>query len=104
MELAEKKIYCEVLAQLLIVDGVFASEERAFLNAAMDRLGLTSEDRRDVFRNVNIDDSVESKLGKLGREARRELTAELERAARVDDVLAASERKLIARVREVMAL
>ncbi len=105
MELAERKIYCELLAQLLIVDGVFANEERAFLTAAMDRLGLSKEDRRDVYRNVNIDDPIENKLRQLDGESRRRLTEELERAraARVDDVVAASESRLIARIRDFMA-
>ncbi len=103
MELAERKIYCELLAQLLIVDGVFANEERAFLTAAMDRLGLSKEDRRDVYRNVNIDDPIENKLRQLDGEARLRLTEELERAAKVDDVVAASESMLIARIREFMA-
>ena len=103
MELAERKIYCELLAQLLIVDGVFANEERAFLTAAMDRLGLSKEDRRDVYRNVNIDDPIENKLRQLDGETRLRLTEELERAARVDDVVAASESMLIARIREFMA-
>ena len=103
MELAERKIYCELLAQLLIVDGVFANEERAFLTAAMDRLGLSKEYRRDVYRNVNIDDPIENKLRQLDGESRRRLTEELERAARVDDVVAASESRLIARIRDFMA-
>jgi hypothetical protein len=103
MELAERKIYCELLAQLLIVDGVFASTERTFLNEAMDRLGLTREDRYEVFGNVNIDGPVEDKLRRLSRETRVRLTEELERAAEIDSGASAKEDMLLAKIRAVMS-
>lgn len=104
MELSDKKLYCEVIAQLLIIDGAVTDDERAFLDAVFDRLGLTGEERRDVFNHVNVDDSVEDKVRRLSPAIRAELTRELQGAAGLDDDVSPAERDLIARVREVMAV
>ncbi|MEZ4451356.1 MAG: hypothetical protein R3B09_17890 [Nannocystaceae bacterium] len=103
MELSDKKLYCEVIAQLLIIDGAVTDEERAFLDAVFDRLGLTAQDRRDVVHHVNVDDKVEDKVRRLSPAIRDELTRELAGAAGLDHDVSPAERDLIARVREVMA-
>lgn len=102
MELGDKKLYCEVIAQLLIIDGAVTDDERAFLDAVFDRLGLGVDDRREVFGRVNVDDRIEDKVRRLRPEIRAELTRELSAAAGLDDDVSPAERDLIARVREVM--
>ena len=61
----DKRLYCSILAQLLIIDGAVTDDERAFLDAVFLRLGLGVADRQAVYNSVNVDDSIEEKVRRL---------------------------------------
>ncbi len=98
----DKRLYCSILAQLLIIDGAVTDDERAFLDAVFLRLGLGVADRQAVYNSVNVDDSIEEKVRRLSPEVRAELTRELEGAAGLDSDISPGERDLIERVRVAM--
>lgn len=98
----DKRLYCSILAQLLIIDGAVTDDERAFLDAVFRRLGLGVADRQAVYNSVNVDDSIEEKVRRLSPEVRAELTRELEGAAGLDSDISPGERDLIERVRVAM--
>ncbi len=104
MDLNQKKLYCQLIAQLVLIDGAVTDAEHQFLNAAMNRLGLDAEDRRDVINNVNVDDDVEAKARALDPVVLRELTAELEQVAEVDGDVSPGERDIIARIKGALDL
>ncbi|MGB1016704.1 MAG: hypothetical protein ACPG4T_21375 [Nannocystaceae bacterium] len=104
MPICEKKLYAQLVAQLILIDGSVTDAERSFLTALMTRIGLTEAEQQNVILQVNVDDDVETRVRQLSREARVSLLMELEEAAKIDDVVLASERDLIARVRNSMDL
>ncbi|MCA9634994.1 MAG: hypothetical protein KC420_03060 [Myxococcales bacterium] len=103
MDINEKKLYCEIVAQLLIIDGAITDDERAFLDQVFGRLGLDADERRDVIHHVNVDDDIEAKVQRLAPDVRAALSAELEAAAGADHEILGSERDIIARVRATLA-
>jgi hypothetical protein len=103
MDITDKKLYCEILAQLLIIDGMITDGERAFLDGVFARLGLNDDERRDVIHHVNVDDPIEEKVARLAPEVREQLTAELEGAASLDSDVSPGERDIIARVKAAMS-
>ncbi|MCA9691661.1 MAG: TerB family tellurite resistance protein [Nannocystaceae bacterium] len=104
MDLDQQKLYCQVLAQLLIIDGAVTDAEHQFLQDAMDRLGLDAAARQDVYNHVNVDDPIEQKIAALDPEARRQLTEELERAVIVDGEVSPGERDILDRIRAALEL
>ncbi len=104
LPLNEKKLYAQLVAQLVLIDGSVTDAERNFLGSLMTRLGLSDEQQREVINQVNVDDEVESRVRQLSPNARISLLMELEDAAKIDEVILASERDLIARVRSALDL
>mgnify|MGYP000290600703 CR=1 FL=1 len=45
---AQDRLFCEIVAQLIIADAAVTDEERAFLDRLMDRFGFDADDRREV--------------------------------------------------------
>ena len=99
MDLREKKLFSQVVAQLLIIDGELTDTEYDFLQRVMDDLGLTELDRKDVTAGVNIDSSVQERVAQLSEADRADLIFDLKTAAGVDDRVSAVEERMIALVR-----
>ena len=90
--------YVQILAQMLIADGVLADEERAHLDKIMDGLELTAEERKRALSGVSIDSPVEERIAELSEGARSGLLQEVEKALNVDGKLTASEAHFLERV------
>ena len=45
MDPKDRILYVQILAQMLIADGVLADEERAHLDRVMDSLGMPDDER-----------------------------------------------------------
>lgn len=95
----DQKTCCEIVAQLLLIDGAVTDEERAYLIGLMDHFGFDDADKQSVYENVNIDDDIEEKVGRLSPDARGELVKELETAAAADGNLGPGEQDVMRRVR-----
>ena len=48
---------CLLVAHVLVADGIMTDEERAFLQATSDRLGLTPDERAQVTELAGIEDA-----------------------------------------------
>ena len=99
----DNRLFCEIVAVLLISDAQVTDSEQRFLDRLMKRFDFTAEDRQAVFNSVNIGESVEGRLRKLSPERRPELLAELEAAAIADGEVGRAEQDILNEVREVMA-
>ncbi len=95
MDVQSKIAFCQIIAQILIVDGVLTDVERSFLQSVMNELQMTDEERTDVFTKVNIDDSIEDRLALLDREALQALLIEMRAASSLDGHIDPVERALI---------
>ena len=58
MEPQDRKLYVQILAQMLIADGVLADEERAHLDTVMDGLDMPEQERAEALRGVSIDSEM----------------------------------------------
>ena len=103
MEHAHKKLYCQVVATLIIADAAITDAERSFLERLMDRFGFSKEERAAVINSVNIGDDVQEKVMALPTGVRAELLQELEAVAAVDEHIDAREARIIETVRAALA-
>lgn len=99
----DNRLFCEIVAVLLISDAQVTDSEQRFLDRLMKRFEFTAEDRQAVFNSVNIGESVEGRLRQLPVERRTELLAELEAAAIADGEIGRAEQDILDEVREVLA-
>ena len=103
MDPADRLLYVQILAQMLIADGVLADEERAHLDTVMDGLGMPPEERGEALRGVSIDSPVEERVAALGEAAKQGLLAEVEKALHIDGELTNSEAHFLDRVRRLLS-
>jgi uncharacterized tellurite resistance protein B-like protein len=96
---AQDRLFCEIVAQLIIADAAVTDDERAFLERLMDRFGFDADDRRAVFGTVDIGQPIDDRLARLDEEHRVELLEQLEDAAIVDGEVGRGEREIILEVR-----
>lgn len=103
MEPKDRVLYVQILAQMLIADGVLADEERNHLDAVMDSLGMPDAERKQALANVSIDSPVEERVAALGKDAKRNLLAEVEKALKIDGSdLTNSEAYFLERVQKLL--
>lgn len=102
MDSKDRTLYVQILAQMLIADGVLADEERSYLDRIMDSLGMPPEERRAALANVSIDSPVEERVQALSGDAKKSLLAEVEKALNVDGELSKSEAYFLDRVKKLV--
>ena len=102
MDPTDRKLYVQILAQMLIADGVLADEERAHLDRVMDSLGMPDEERSEALRGVSIDSPVEERVKALGEAAKKNLLTEVEKALTVHGEMSNSEKYFLERVRKLV--
>jgi len=98
----DNRLFCEIVAALLIADAQVTDSEQRFLDRLMKRFEFTPDDRQAVINSVNIGESVEGRLRQLSPDRRPELLAELESAAIADGEVGRAEQDIIDEVRSVM--
>lgn len=98
----DNRLFCEIVAVLLISDAQVTDEERRFLERLMDRFGFEDADRQAVFNSVNIGESVDGRLRQLPAARRVELLGELEAAAAADGEIGRGEQEILDEVRQAL--
>lgn len=99
---AQDRLFCEIVAQLIIADAAVTDDERYFLERLMDRFSFDVDDRRAVFGAVDIGQPIDDRLARLDEEHRASLLAELEAAAIVDGQVGRGEAEIIDEVRRAL--
>ncbi len=99
---AADRLFCEIVAQLLIADAAVTDQERAFLERLMDRFEFDDDDRRAVFGAVDIGQPIDDRLARLPEEAKAELLVELQAAAQADGEVGRGEAEIIQEVRQAL--
>ena len=96
------RVFCEIVAQLIIADAAVTDSEREFLYRLMDRFGFSEEDRKAVINSVDIGQPIDDRLAQLDAHTRIDLLGELEAAAAVDGELGQGEMQIIEEVRRAL--
>lgn len=102
MDAKDRVLYVQILAQMLIADGVLADEERAHLDTMMNSLDLSPEERQEVFKNVSLDSPVEERVAALSDDAKKGLLGEVEKALMIDGDMSNSEKYFLERVQKLV--
>jgi len=94
---------CLVVSKVLVADGIMTDDERAFLGAMMERLGLTEDERRSVVEREGFEEA-DPLVRALPDEERREIVALLVDAASADGRLSPHELAAVKRVTAALGL
>jgi uncharacterized tellurite resistance protein B-like protein len=103
MEAQDRILYVQILAQMLIADGVLADEERAHLDRVMDSLQMPAQERQEALKGVSIDSPVEERVAALGGDAKKGLLDEVHKALSLDGEMTNSEKYFLERVQRLLA-
>lgn len=94
---------CLLLSKVLIADGIMTENERNFLEAAMDKLALTDDERKRVVELEGWNEA-ESALVALSLEKKQELVSELIDAATTDGRLSPLEAGMVQRISDALGI
>jgi len=103
MQPAERKLYIQILGQMLIADGVLADSERSYLDGVMDGLAMPPDERKAALSGISLDSPVEERIAGLSTEVKAQLRGEVERAMGIDGEMRRSESILLDRVRAALS-
>jgi len=102
MDAKDRVLYVQILAQMLIADGILADDERAHLDRIASSLGMPEEEKQDALRSVSLDSPVEQRVAGLSDGAKSNLLEEVEKALLVDGDMSNSEKYFLERVRKLV--
>lgn len=102
MDAKDRVLYVQILAQMLIADGVLADEERSYLDRIMDSLGMPAAERQEALKGVSIDSPVEERVAALSASAKKKLLGEVEKALTIDGEMSRSEAYFLERVKGLL--
>ncbi|AKU98876.1 hypothetical protein AKJ09_05540 [Labilithrix luteola] len=88
---------CLLLTKVLVADGIMTENERGFLDGAMNRMGLSPDERRRVLNLDGWDDAEQALVG-LSNEEKQELVGQLVDAASSDGRLSPLEAQMVKRI------
>lgn len=99
---AERKLYIQILGQMLIADGVLADSERSYLEKVMDGLGMPPDERKAALSGISLDSPIEERVAGLSPASKSQLRREVERAMGIDGEMRRSESVLLQRVKAAL--
>jgi uncharacterized tellurite resistance protein B-like protein len=102
MQPAERKLYVQIIGQMLIADGALSDAERTYLDGVIESLGMSADERKAALSGISLDSPVEERVAGLGPEAKAALRDELGRAMAADGEEQRSETALLERVRAAL--
>jgi uncharacterized tellurite resistance protein B-like protein len=94
---------CMLVTKVLVADGIMTENERAFLDLAMTKLGLSEAERQSVF-DLEGWDEAEPIVAKLSTDDKRELAATLVDAASADGRLSPLEAQAVKAITKALGL
>ncbi|HHH28692.1 MAG TPA: hypothetical protein ENK57_10165 [Polyangiaceae bacterium] len=103
MDPKDRVLYVQIIAQVLIADGVLADRERAHLDRIASSLKMPDDEKRAALSGVSLDSPVEERVSALSDAAKSNLLDEVEKALHVDGEISNSEKYLLERVRKLVS-
>jgi uncharacterized tellurite resistance protein B-like protein len=99
----QQRLFCEIVAQLVIADAQVTDAERELLIRLMDGFGFDESERSAVFNSVDYGQPIADRLAQLTPEMRAQLLTQLEAAAAVDGEIGPAEAQILDEVRRGLA-
>lgn len=94
---------CLLLSKVLTADGIMTENERAFLDAAMNKLAISPEDRRKIIDLEGWADA-EAALTGLSTDEKQAIVSQLVDAASADGRLSPLEVAMVKRISAALGL
>ena len=94
---------CLLLSKVLAADGIMTENERAFLDNAMKKLGVTPEEKRRIL-DLEGWDEAEAALTSSTEDEKREMVSQLVDAASADGRLSPLEMAMVKRISKALGL
>jgi len=94
---------CLLISKVLAADGIMTENERAFLEGAMKKMGITPEERRAIL-DLEGWDEAESALTGLSKEEKSAIVSQLVDAASSDGRLSPLESAMVKRISAALGL
>ncbi len=94
---------CLLVSKVLVADGIMSDDEHWFLEAMIERLGLSEDDRKAVIDLEGWDDA-EPIIAALPLAERQELVEMLFDAAGADGKLSANEMAAVRKIAETLGV
>lgn len=98
----QQRVFCEIVAQLVIADAAVTDDERELLIRLMEGFGLSEDERKAVFNSVDIGQPIAERLAQLDEGMRAELLLQLEEAAAIDGEIGPGEAEILEEVRRTL--
>lgn len=98
----QQRLFCEIVAQLVIADAQVTDDERDMLMRLMERFGFDEFERAGVFNSVDFGEPISERLAQLDEDMRRALLVELEAAAAIDGEVGPAEVQILDEVRRTL--
>lgn len=99
----ERVAHCHLIARVLAADGIMEDQERAFLERAMAKMGL-SDDERDQVMHFEGTEGAEEALAAMPEADRRKVVDDLVAAALIDGKLSPHETEIVKNVTKALGL
>ena len=94
---------CLLLSKVLAADGIMTENERAFLDAAMKKLGVEGEEKRRILDLEGWDEAEAALIGS-SEEEKRAMVSQLVDAAAADGRLSPLEMAMVKRISKALGL
>lgn len=103
MQTHDRKLFVQIIGQLLISDGVLSDPERAYLDRVMDSLAMDPQERKGALSGISMDSPVEERVADLSAEAKAKLLEAARGAADADGAQSKNELAFLARLEELVS-
>ncbi len=96
-------IHCHMIASVLAADGMISPAERELLNRAMEKMGLSAEEKDSVMHFEGAEDAV-ARGRELPEDERQAIVDDLVEAALVDGKLSPHETAMVKKITDALNL
>ena len=94
---------CLLLTKVLAADGIMTENERAFLDAAMKKMGVLDSERRGIL-DLEGWDEAEGALTNISDDDKHEIVSQLVDAASADGRLSPLEMAMVKRISKELGI
>jgi len=102
MEASDRKLFLQIVGQVLIADGALSDAEHGFLEGLNERIGADQAEWEAARHEVSVDSPIEDRVRALSDEARAKIVAAAVEAANSDGESVRSEQGMIERIHRAL--
>jgi len=102
MDSNDRKLFIQLVAQVLIADAILSDDEHDYLESLIVKHGLTPEERKEALRGISMDSPLEERIKSLSPAGREALVNELMTTMLADGKATRNERVVVEEIRTLV--